>query len=88
VEVVKAMDVGLQGCVHLSQVDLSAVWFCVTLHYFHFLLRRGKYYDLTVFPHACAYMRLHVRIHVCVNCSAQNVIYLEQDVSATANLEM
>lgn len=87
-EVVKAMDVGLHGCVHLSQVDLSAVWFCVTPHYFHFLFRHGKYCDLTIFLHACACVRLHVRIHACMNCSAQNVIYLEQGVSATANLEM
>ena len=87
-EVVKAMDVGLQGCVHLSQVDLSAVWFRVTPNYVHFLFRRGKCYDLTTFLHACARVCLHVCIHVRVKCSAQNVIYLEQGVSATTNLEM
>jgi len=84
----KAMDVGLPGCGVLSQVDLSAAWFRVTPNYFHFLFRHGKYYDLTIFPHACACVRLHVRIRAHVNCSAQNVIYLEQGVSATTNLEM
>jgi len=39
------MDVGFQGCVYLSQVDLSAAWFRMTPSYFHFLFRRGKYYD-------------------------------------------
>jgi hypothetical protein len=81
------MDVGLQGCVHLSQVDLSAAWFRVTPNYFHFLFRHGNCYDLTTFPHACACVCLHVRIRARVKCSAQNV-YLEQGVSATTNLEM
>jgi len=82
------MDVGLQGCVYLSQVDLSAAWFRMIPSYFHFLFRRGKYYDLTIFPHACAHLRLHVRILAHVKCSAQNVIYLEQGVSATTDSEM
>jgi hypothetical protein len=87
VEVVKAMDVGLQGCVHLNLVDLSAAWLRLTPNYFHFLFRYGNM--------TWQHFRMHVHVCICIvrirahmKCSAQNVIYLEQGVSATTNLEM
>jgi hypothetical protein len=87
VEVVKATDIGLQGCVHVSQVDLSAAWLSVTPNYFHF------YSDVeNIMTSQHFRMHVHVRLHVCIHahvkCSAQNIIYLEQGVSATTNLEM